>query len=193
MLSHSLASVSLQSGMALHLFEAQPEQARAALLAIRQSSTDALGQARAALTVVREAGEPLSARVPGLADLGALAASVRAAGLDVDLHTDLDARLVSETTGATAYRVFQEALTNVMRHAGPGAHARARAEHIDGWLVLDVTDDGVGIEAPKSGAGHGLRGMAERVSAVGGELQVGPAPDGGGFTVHARLPMGSAR
>jgi signal transduction histidine kinase len=190
-LSHSLASISLQAGVGLHVVDRQPEQAREALRTIRQASTAALAQSRDALAVVRETvGEPPAA--PGLADLAALVASVRATGVRVDLDTDLDGRPVPEAIGATAYRVVQEGLTNVMRHAGPGAHARARVRRVHDRLEVDVTDDGAGAAAPASRQpGHGLRGMSERVGAVGGELRAGPAP-GGGFTLHARLPLRSA-
>ena len=186
-LSHSLASISLQAGVGLHLVDRQPEQAREALRTIRKASSDALAQARAALTVVRDAGDP-PATAPGLADLDALAASVRATGLRVDLDAELDGEpVIAEATGAIAYRVVQEALTNVMRHAGPGAHARARIGRVRDWLEIEVTDDGAGVAA-EGNSGHGLRGMAERVGAAGGELRAGPAP-GGGFALHARLPL----
>jgi signal transduction histidine kinase len=190
-LSHSLASISLQAGVGLHLVDRQPEQAREALHTIRQASTDALAQARAALAVVRGTGGDPPAAAPGLADLDGLAASVRATGLRVDLDTELDGEPVPEAIGAIAYRVVQEGLTNVMRHAGPGAHARARVGRIDDWLEIDVTDDGAGAAATARIPGHGLRGMAERASAVGGEVRAGPAP-GGGFTLHARLPLRAA-
>jgi signal transduction histidine kinase len=189
-LSHSLASISLQAGAGLHVVDRQPEQAREALRTIRQASTDALAQSRAALAAVRETdGEPPAA--PGLADLAALAASVRATGVRVDLDADLDGRPVPAAIGATAYRVVQEGLTNVMRHAGPGAHALARVRRVHDWLEVDVSDDGAGAAAPSRRPGHGLRGMSERVGAVGGELRAGPAP-GGGFALRARLPLGSA-
>jgi signal transduction histidine kinase len=191
-LSHSLASISLQAGVGLHLVDRQPEQAREALRTIRKASSDALAQARAALAVVRDAGGDAPATAPGLADLDALAASVRATGLRVDLDAELDGEpVIAEATGAIAYRVVQEALTNVMRHAGPGAHARARIGRARDWLEIEVTDDGAGVAADGD-PGHGLRGMAERVGAAGGELRAGPAP-GGGFAVHARLPLRSAR
>jgi signal transduction histidine kinase len=189
-LSHSLASISLQAGVGLHLVDRQPEQAREALRTIRQASNDALAQARAALRAVRATGEDAAAAPPGLADLDALAASVRAAGLPVELDAELDGEPVPEAIGAVAYRVVQEALTNVMRHAGPGARVRARVGRTHQWLEVEVTDDGAGAAAAGD-AGHGLRGMRERVGAVGGQLRAGPAP-GGGFRVHARLPLGPA-
>ncbi|WP_204078228.1 sensor histidine kinase [Planotetraspora phitsanulokensis] len=191
-LSHSLATISLQAGVGLHLVDDRPEQAREALQAIRQVSNDALAQARAALTVVRGPDEEPPQAPPGLADLDALVTSVRATGLGVDLAVDLESRAIPDVISATAYRIVQEASTNVMRHAGPGARARIQVGTVHGWLEIDVTDDGIGAAVPARGAGHGLRGLEERVRAVGGELQAGPAP-GGGFTLHARLPLGAER
>jgi signal transduction histidine kinase len=185
-LSHSLASISLQAGVGLHLVDRRPEQARETLRTIRQASSDALAQARAALSVVRGTGGDRLA--PGLEDLDGLAASVRATGLPLELETALDGEPVPEVIGTVAYRVVQEALTNVMRHAGPGTHARARLDRVAGWLEIEVTDDGAGAGEPAATPGHGLRGMTERVGAVGGRLEAGPAP-GGGFAVHAQLPL----
>ncbi|MFC0439991.1 sensor histidine kinase [Kutzneria buriramensis] len=173
-LSHSLATISLRAGVGLHLIDRQPEEAREALRAIREVSNDALAQSRAALAAVRSG--------PGLSELPALVDSVRASGVTVDLHVD---ESVPEPAGTDAYRIVQEALTNVMRHAGPEATASVRIERTEGWLQIDVTDDGVGTTAT---AGHGLRGMAERARTLGGELRAGPGPDGG-FAVHARLPL----
>lgn len=190
--SHSLASISLQAGVGLHLVDRQPEQAREALRSIRQISVDSLAQARAALAVVRGTGGDPPEQAPRLADLDALVASVRSTGLRVDLDTDLDGGQVPEMIGAIAYRVVQEALTNVMRHAGPGAHARARVAWVHDSLEIDVEDDGTGAETPVPEPGHGLRGMAERIGSVGGDLRFGPAP-GGGFTLRARLPLRPVR
>ncbi|GAA4567087.1 sensor histidine kinase [Planotetraspora kaengkrachanensis] len=191
-LSHSLATISLQAGVGLHLVDDRPEQAREALQAIRQVSNDALAQARAALSVVRGPSEESRQAPPALADLGALVTSVRGAGLGVDLAVDLGSRAIPDVISATAYRIVQEALTNVMRHAGPGARARTHVGTVDGWLEIDVTDDGIGAAVPGRSPGHGLHGLAERARAVGGELQAGPA-SGGGFTLHARLPLGAER
>ncbi|MEU0568468.1 histidine kinase [Nonomuraea sp. NPDC005983] len=187
-LSHSLASISLQAGVGLHLVDQQPEQAREALRGIRQISTDALAQARAALAVVRQPGEEAA---PGVADLEELLASARAGGLSVDADIAVDGLAVPDVIGSTAYRVVQEALTNVMRHAGDGVHARVHLRGVGDWLEIDVTDDGVAALGPVGPPGHGLRGMAERVSAVGGEMRAG-AETGVGFALHARLPLGGA-
>jgi signal transduction histidine kinase len=187
-LSHSLASISLQAGVGLHLMESDPDQAREALASIRSVSNDALAQARAALSVVRQPGEDAQLSVaPGLSELAALVASVRATGLDVDLDVDPSATASAEAEAA-AYRVVQESLTNVMRHAGAGAGARVALTRRCQTLDISVTDNGQG-PTPGRRTGHGLKGMAERVRALGGELEAGPRPDGG-FVVHVRLPAG---
>jgi signal transduction histidine kinase len=185
-LSHSLASISLQAGVGLHLLDRQPEQAREALQTIRRASTDALTKARAALSVVR--GTEHASTNPVLADLDAAVASVRAAGLGVKLDVDLAGVTVPDSIAAAAFHVVQEALTNAMRHAGPGAEVHARIALADGGLDIAVTDDGAGTSTEAEGSGHGLIGMAERVSAAGGDLRVGPVR-GGGFSVRARLPL----
>jgi signal transduction histidine kinase len=185
-LSHSLASISLQAGVGLHLLDRQPEQARAALGAIRQSSTAALAQARAALSAVRGSAAR-QAPAPGLADLPELVRSTAASGLRVEWDGQVDDVTVDDRVATTAYRVLQEALTNAMRHAGSAARVSARVRLVDGWLQLDVTDDGAGAGQPRGSGGHGLQGMAERVQEVGGQLSAGPLIDGG-FAVRAPLP-----
>jgi signal transduction histidine kinase len=184
-LSHSLAAVSLQAGVGLHLLERQPERVREALEAIRHISTDALAQARAALSAVRDPDG-----VPGLADLDALAAGFRRSGLRIDLAVTLDGTRVPEPIGAAAYRIVQEALTNVARHAGVGVQAFATITSPDGWLDIEVRDDGPGLAGLAAPHGHGLRGMAERAVELGGTLAAGPEP-GRGFVVRARLPLPS--
>jgi signal transduction histidine kinase len=184
-LSHSLAAVSLQAGVALHLHERQPEQVRESLEAIRHISNDALAQARAALSAVRDPDG-----VPGLADLDALAAGFRRSGLRIDLAVSLDGARVPEPIGAAAYRIVQEALTNVARHAGAEVRAFATITSPEGWLDIEVRDDGSGPPAPASPHGHGLRGMTERAVELGGTLAAGPEP-GRGFVVRARLPLTS--
>jgi signal transduction histidine kinase len=188
-LSHSLATVSLRAGVGLHLLDRQPEQAREALRAIRHISNDALAQARRALSVVRAEHEADS---PGLADLRLLAASVRDAGVAVELDATVADDGVPAAVATTAYWVVQEALTNVLRHAGTGATARVHVRLVGAWLEIDVTDDGIGGQASEQKPGHGLAGMAERVTAVGGRLQTGSGPVTG-FTVQARLPLAVAR
>lgn len=193
-LSHSLATISLQAGVGLHLLETTPEQARDSLTTIRAVSTEALTQARVALDVIRQPGDqPPVTAAPSLADLEALAASVRSTGVQVDMHIDNDTK-ASSVVGEAAYRVVQESLTNVMRHAGPGAHASVSITHEGQLLVVEVSDNGRGgaaesTDPPNSAAtGHGLQGMRERVAALGGSLHAGPGP-AGGYQVRAQLPL----
>jgi signal transduction histidine kinase len=187
LISHSLATISIQSGTGLRLFRTHPQEAEAALRTIRQVSADALGLARAALDRVRDPGAD-GTLTAAIDDLGALLSSVRAAGLALRSTVDLGNRPVPATVGAAAYRVVQEALTNVMRHAGTDAHATVEVIHRAGVLEVEVTDSGGGGAAPaRATPGHGLIGMRERVAALGGELSAGPGP-AGGFRVLARLP-----
>lgn len=187
MAGHGFAAVAMQAGVALLVFDEQPEQARQSLEAIRSTSTDALAELRAMLDpLFRPTGVEPELRadaadgVPGLASL---VDHVRAAGLPVDLSVDVAA--VPEQTGRVAYRVVQEALTNALRHAGPTT-AVVRVYRRQGALVVEVLDRGVGAEQVRPG--RGLGGMRERVVAVGGELSVESRP-GGGFQVSARLPI----
>jgi signal transduction histidine kinase len=179
-LSHSLAAVTLHAGVGLHVQD-NPQAARDALVSIRQISNDALAQARTALATVRDPH-----RSPGIADLDALAASFRAGGLTLNLHIGSTVDQVSPETGAATYRIVQEALTNVARHAGPGTRAEAVVSGSDGWLVIEVSDDGP--TAPAAPPGHGIRGMTERVLGLGGSFAAGYEP-GRGFIVRARLPI----
>ncbi|MEV0269732.1 sensor histidine kinase [Hamadaea sp. NPDC050747] len=192
LLSHSLATVSLRAAVGLHLLDQQPDQAREALQAIRITSNDALAQARATLSLVRGEQSPPT---PSLSDLDALVRSVREAGVTVHLDARVADEAVPSAVGQTAYRVAQEALTNVLRHAGASATARVRVQVVHDQLEIDVTDDGVSSGGASSdkvrSPGHGLSGMAERVAAVGGSLQTGP--ESSGFAVRARLPLAVGR
>jgi signal transduction histidine kinase len=165
---------------------------------IRATSAGALAQARAALASIRgeraPSADPGGSAGPGLEALPALADSVRAAGPVVQLQLEQPGPLPA-AVGSTAYRLVQEALTNVMRHAGPGATARVTVRRVEGLLRVEVCDDGgaaVGDGAPVP-RGHGRFGMRERVDRLGGRLDAGPAA-GGGFRVAADLPLdGGAR
>ena len=124
----------------------------------------------------------------GLADLVALVTECGAAGLFVDLAHTGQAWPLPPAMDLTAYRILQEALTNVLRHSG-AATARVEIGYRPEWLRLTVRDDGTGAAADRSGGGHGQLGMRERVAGWGGQLQVGPLPDGG-YEVVAELPRG---
>jgi signal transduction histidine kinase len=188
-LAHNISLINVQSGVALHLLDKQPDQAKTALVAINDASKEALRELRATLGVLRGAdeAEPL-APAPGLARLDDLVEGARAAGLDVDVAVTGDSRPLPAATDLTAYRIVQESLTNVARHAGP-AHVAISIEHRPGDVVVTVDDDGSGVDGTQAlEEGNGLTGMRERAVASGGDLEAGPRP-GGGFTVRARLPI----
>ena len=193
--AHSIATINVQAGVAAHVMDRQPEQARAALIAIKQASREALQELRATLTVLRESDDASAPRAPapGLGQLELLVESTRGAGLPIQLIGEPGAVVVPPTVGLTAYRIVQEALTNVLRHAGD-AHATVRVDVLGDRLIVEIADNGLGVVAGDAGAsaGHGLAGMRERVRAVGGSLEVGPS-DGRGFRVHAELPIVEAR
>ena len=184
---HSLAVVTLQAGVAEHLLETRPQEARQAIAAIRQVSRKALGELRYELAMLRGEGRdgPSRAPTPSLRDLGELVASVREAGLDVRLDAEVPEG-VPEIVSAAAYRIVQEALTNVARHAGPRAAATVRVAAAEDGLVVEVADDGRGMP-PGTPEGNGITGMRERAEALGGTLGTGNAPQGG-FSVQASLP-----
>lgn len=190
-LSHSLATISLQSGTGLRLFRTRPAEAEAALEAIRRVSVDALGQARAALAAIREPVDGAPPEAAGLDGLDALLGSVRSTGLVVHASVALGGEgRVPPAIATAAYRVVQESLTNVMRHAGPGAEATVAVTRERGEIVVEVADTGSGAGAPPAATpGHGVIGMRERVLGLGGRFSAGPAP-GGGYRVSARLPVG---
>jgi signal transduction histidine kinase len=190
--SHSIAMINFRAGVALHVLDRRPEQAREALTAIRQASAGALQELRATLGVLRQpAGEERSqASLPGLAQLEELVAGVAGPGPPVAVVVDGEPAELPPAVDLAAYRVVQESLTNVVRHAG-AARATVRVAFGPADLVVEVTDDGAAPPADPSGAdgggGHGIAGMRERVAALGGELQAGPGPRCG-FGVRALLP-----
>jgi signal transduction histidine kinase len=192
-LGHHLSLISMQSGVALHLNTELPEQARSSLAAIKQASKEALAELRSVLDILRQEGEP-AARSPTwtLARLDDLVSQAAAAGLEVQTETDGDVRRLPFAVDVAAFRIVQEALTNVTRHAGP-ATATVRVSYGDQDLSVQVDDDGRGPSPHGSapGSGKGIVGMRERVAALGGDLQAGPRP-GGGFRVRARLPLDGA-
>jgi signal transduction histidine kinase len=160
-----------------------------ALQKIERSGREALTEMRRLLAVLREPREETGRHPqPGVGELPALADSVRAAGLTVHLIVDGDHVTLPAAVDVSAYRIVQEALTNVLKHAGP-AHAEVAVGCADGAVTIEVTDDGPGVTAAAGSGGQGLTGMRERVAIFGGELRAGPRP-GGGYAVRARLPLG---
>ena len=188
--AHSMANISVQAGVGAHVIDERPEDARAALVAIKQASGEALAELRAALGMLRSTDHSPREPATNLDRLPSLVETSRAAGLPVDLVIEGELRPVPAAVGATAFRIIQESLTNVLRHAGP-ARASVVLRLEDEALDLEVTDDGTGDPMTTHGGGGGglgLTGMRERVALVGGTLQAGPRPVGG-FAVRARLPL----
>jgi signal transduction histidine kinase len=184
--AHHLSVMVLQAAGA----RASGKDAGPALEKIEHSGRQALAETRRLLGVLRDSPEDdVLAPQPGISDLAALADSVRAAGVPVSLAVHGDDGDLPAAVGVSAYRIVQEALTNVLKHAGP-ARADVTVDCADGAVLIEVSDNGAGNPAggPQPG-GQGLVGMHERVAVFGGELQVGPRP-GGGFAVRARLPLG---
>jgi signal transduction histidine kinase len=191
-LGHHLSLISVQSGVALHVNETLPEPARASLAAIRSASKEALAELRSVLDILRQEGEA-APRFPGstLARLDDLVAQAASAGLEVRTETEGNVRPLPYGIEAAAFRLVQEALTNVTKHAGR-ATAVVRLAYGDDDLTVSIEDDGRGPTPGTDGGGRGIVGMRERVTALGGDLETGPRP-GGGFVVRARLPVGSGR
>lgn len=181
-LAHNISLVNVQASVALHLLDEQPERARPALAAIKDASHDALEELRTALDLLREGDAAPRSPAPRLQDLPQLVEGVRGGGLAVTLHQAPEPPDLPAAVQLAAYRIVQEALTNVTRHARAQV-VSVRVGYADG-VDIEVRDDGVG-GVPV--AGNGLSGMRERAAALGGTLEAGPA-SGGGFRVRARLP-----
>ncbi|PZF97807.1 two-component sensor histidine kinase [Micromonospora deserti] len=186
---HGLAAIHMQAEIALHLLEKRPEQAHAALAAISSTSKEALDELRVTLAVVRRGdGAAERAPAPGLAQVPALRDRLAGTGLPVAVEVDGEPRALPVAVDLAAYRVVQESLTNVLRHAGP-ATAAVRIRYAPAEVGVEVTDTGRGAPGPARGtAGSGLAGMRERITALGGSFDAGPTA-GGGFRVYARLPV----
>ncbi|WP_082857597.1 sensor histidine kinase [Amycolatopsis regifaucium] len=179
--AHSLAMINVQAGVAAHVADRRPEQAKEALLNIKEASASALKDLRATLAVLRS-GED-KAPAPSLAQAGELFDHARAAGLAVRVDGE-PGELPAPVDGA-AYRILQESLTNVVRHANQARGVDVRFERKTGALTLLVRDDG--RDAVEPAPGHGLRGMSERAAALGGALTTSVVD--GGFQVRVDLPI----
>jgi signal transduction histidine kinase len=200
--AHHLSVVVIQAQGAQRIIGRDPDRAMAAMSQVEQTGRTALGEMRSLLGLLRsgelpeDRGEPedavSQARMarPGLADINALVVQVRAAGLPVTVRTVGEPGNIREDVGLTGYRIVQEALTNVVKHAGPAA-ATVTLTFGDA-LDIEVTDDGRGAAAGLveclPGTGHGMAGMRERVAMLNGKLAAGPRP-GGGYRVHAIIPL----
>jgi signal transduction histidine kinase len=198
--AHSLSLINVQAGVALELMDQRPEQVRTALTSIKQASREALVDVQSVLDSLRRPGEEIPrAPAPGLRDVAELVRRAEATGLSVDVRVTP----LSPPRGvdAAGYRIVQEALTNVVRHAHV-SRVSVRIGPEDGDLVIEVEDNGaerIRVPGPSRGGGsaggRGIRGMTERATALGGQLTAGREPlkgsgeVGGGFAVRARLPL----
>ncbi|WP_181139069.1 sensor histidine kinase [Streptomyces sp. Ru72] len=184
-LAHSISVINVQAGVGLALLDSDPEQARTALTTIKAASKEALGEVRQVLDSLRTPGDAPRAPAPGLDRLPELVEQAADAGLTVTV--DGEAPQLAPGTDLAAFRIVQEALTNVVRHSG-SRHARVRIDSAQGTLRLRVDDDGPATGAEAGGSGNGLAGMRERAAALGGTIEAGPRTDGG-FRVLAVLPL----
>jgi signal transduction histidine kinase len=192
-LAHTIAAINVQAGVADDVIEDAPDKARASLQDIRRQSRDAIAELKATVGVLREGGSAAPrAPAPGLAELDGLVEMAARAGVRVEVAVAGAARPLPGTVDLAAYRIVQESLTNVVRHAHASA-ATVSVRYDPEAVVLEVQDDGSGQNNGAGGEhdGHGLIGMRERATAVGGTLRVGKAP-GGGYLVQATLPTGEA-
>ena len=189
--AHAMSVVAVQAGVGSHLIATRPDEAAKSLRAIQATARAALSETRSLLSVIRDDDYDLASRspVPGLDNLHTLVQRVADAGQPVTLRVEGHSRALPQTLELSVYRVVQEALTNVVRHTAPPAKATVVLRYDDdGGVVVEVTDDGRGTGTkPRGGGGHGLAGMRERVSLLGGDLSAGPRA-GGGYQVVARLP-----
>jgi signal transduction histidine kinase len=189
--AHRVSVMTVQAGAAKAVAAQDPEGALQAMGAVEEAGRQALDELRHLLGVLRpEADLDGLAPQPGLADLPRLVEQIREAGLDVSLATDGVPAELPARVNLFAYRIVQEALTNVLKHAGPGARTEVRlaTSRCGKRILIEVADDGRGAST-LPGSGHGIVGMRERALLLGGSLDAGPRP-GGGFRVFAQLPIG---
>jgi signal transduction histidine kinase len=193
-LAHSISLIHVQAGVALELIDSRPEQARTALVTIKQASKEALGEVRQVLGTLRTPGaEAPRTPTPGLDRLAELVRQAGAAGLTVRLRQEGAQRGLPQGVELAAFRIVQEALTNIIRHSA-AREAELLLRYRPDGLELLVSDDGppsAGGGPVAGGSGSGLAGMRERAAALGGTLEAGPLP-GGGFRVQAVLPTAAA-
>jgi signal transduction histidine kinase len=186
-IAHSMSVIAVQAGVGMHVVDRDPGEAKKALENISTTSRSTLVELRRMLGVLRDDGQGAAyVPAPGLSDIDKLAREVTDAGVPVKVTMDGSLRDLPPGIDLTGYRIVQEALTNVLKHAGPSS-AWVCVTNDDASLHIEVRDDGRGVNGRSAGTGHGLTGMRERVAVYGGELRAGPIP-GGGFMVTAELP-----
>jgi signal transduction histidine kinase len=189
--AHSIGIIAIQAGAGRRVFDARPAEARDALAAIEATSRETLSGLRRMVTGLRRAepgsgpGQAPLGPAPGLADIERLAAMTLDAGVQVDVDWHGSREPLPADIDLSAFRIIQEAVTNVVRHAGTG-QCRILIDQQDGQLSIEVTDSGRGGSV--AGTGYGIVGMRERAALLGGDFSAGPRP-GGGFRVAARLPV----
>ncbi|WP_338695801.1 sensor histidine kinase [Streptomyces sp. Q6] len=191
--AHHIALVNVQAGVAAHVMDKRPDQAKEALSHVREASRSALNELRATVGLLRQTGDPEAPTepAPGLDRLDDLVDTFRHAGLPVEVARAEDAPALPAAVDLAAFRVVQEALTNVQKHAGPDSRAEVSVVRVGPNVEVSILDDGPGTTSATTAdehGGHGLLGMRERVTALGGTLTAGPRY-GGGFRVHAILPV----
>ncbi len=189
--AHAMSVIAVRSGVARMVIDTDPGQAREALAIIETTTRRSLHEMRLLVGMLRDSDDHQAelSPVPGLGDLDRLVTATATAGVTVDVRVDGDVRALSPAADLSAYRIVQEALTNVVRHAGP-TRARVQITYQPDQVGIEVTDDGPSPAAPpapavRPGGGHGLIGMRERAALFGGELAAGPYA--AGFRVQANL------
>jgi signal transduction histidine kinase len=191
LVAHSIGIVAIQAGSGRRVFDARPDEARDALAAIEATSRDTLSGLRRMVTGLRRAdlepgpGQVSLGATPGLADIDRLVATARDAGVQVEVEWRGSREPLPADIDLSAFRIVQEAVTNVVRHARTG-QCQVSIGQQDGQLSIEVTDSGRG--GTTAGTGYGITGMRERAALLGGDFSAGPRPDGG-FRVAARLPV----
>ncbi|MEU2153765.1 sensor histidine kinase [Streptomyces sp. NPDC019396] len=189
--AHHIALVNVQAGVAAHVMDKRPDQAKEALGHVREASRSALNELRATVGLLRQSGDPEAPTepAPGLAGLDRLLETFRHAGQPVELARTDHGTTLPAAVDLAAYRIIQEALTNVQKHAGAAAGAEVSVVRVGRTVEVTVLDRGTQATPDETtGGGHGLIGMRERVTALGGTLSAGPRY-GGGFRVQAILPV----
>jgi signal transduction histidine kinase len=191
LVAHSTGIIAIQAGSGRRVFDARPDQARDALAAIEDISRETLAGLRRVVTGLRRAdpepgdGQASLGAAPGLADIDRLAARARDAGVQVQVDWHGSRDTLPADIDLSAFRIIQEAVTNVVRHAYTG-QCQVSIDQQDEQLSIEVTDSGRG--GTMAGTGYGITGMRERAALLGGDFSAGPRPDGG-FRVAARLPL----